>query len=324
MKKSDQIRNLFPTKFHPLLSSLNRVIQKLQEIRIRVFCPCIFVIGKKEYYPDFHGMLSEDIRQAYVFSKEDVDMIFNHICDYSPYAYESQLKQGFMTVAGGHRVGVCGQVVLENGGIAMLKQVEFLHIRIVHEVLGVGDALLPYLFDGKEFLNTLIVSSPGAGKTTMLRDLTRSLSDGSAYADGKQICVIDERSELAGCYMGVPQNHIGLRTDVLDGCPKADGMMMAIRSMGPEILVVDELGLKKDYEALDMASVCGISLLASVHGNRLSQILAEENTYQEVIKRIFQRIVLLEWKWDGNGEKKQVWHIYDMEQKLLSGKEEGI
>lgn len=323
MKKSDQIKNLFPTKFHPLLSSLSRVIQKLQEIRIRVLCPCIFIIGKKEYYPDFNGVLSEDIRQAYVFSEEDVDMIFNHICDYSPYAYESQLKQGFMTVAGGHRVGVGGQVVLENGRIAMMKKVAFLHIRVVHEVLGAGDEILPYLFEKKEFLNTLIISSPGAGKTTMLRDLTRSLSDGSTYADGKQICVIDERSELAGCYMGIPQNHIGIRTDVLDACPKADGMMMAIRSMGPEILVVDELGLKKDYEALDMASVCGIRLLASVHGNCLSQILAKENTYQDVMKRIFQRIILLKWRRDRDGEKKQIWQIYDIGQKLLAEKKGG-
>ena len=167
-----------------------------------------------------------------------------------------------------------------------------------------------------------VMSSPGAGKTTMLRDLTRSLSDGSPYADGKQICVIDERSELAGCYMGVPQNHIGIRTDVLDACPKADGMMMAIRSMGPEILVVDELGLQKDYEALDMASVCGIRLLASVHGNRLSQILAKENTYQDVMKRIFQRIILLKWRRNKDGEKQQVWNIYDMEQRLLAEKGE--
>ena len=227
-----------------------------------------------------------------------------------------------MTVAGGHRVGVGGQVVLEDGRIAMMKQVAFLHIRVVHEVLGVGDEILPYLFEKKEFLNTLIVSSLGAGKTTMLRDLTRSLSDGSPYADGKQICVIDERSELAGCYMGVPQNHIGIRTDVLDACPKADGMMMAIRSMGPEILVVDELGLQKDYEALDMASVCGIRLLASVHGNRLSQILAKENTYQDVMKRIFQRIILLKWRRNKDGEKQQVWNIYDMEQRLLAEKGE--
>ena len=228
-----------------------------------------------------------------------------------------------MTVAGGHRVGVGGQVVLENGRIAMMKKVAFLHIRVVHEVLGAGDEILPYLFEKKEFLNTLIISSPGAGKTTMLRDLTRSLSDGSTYADGKQISLIDERSELAGCYMGIPQNHIGIRTDVLDACPKADGMMMAIRSMGPEILVVDELGLKKDYEALDMASVCGIRLLASVHGNCLSQILAKENTYQEVMKRIFQRIILLRWRRDRDGEKKQIWQIYDIGQKLLAEKKGG-
>lgn len=152
-----------------------------------------FYHWKKEYYPDFNGVLSEDIRQAYVFSEEDVDMIFNHICDYSPYAYESQLKQGFMTVTGGHRVGVGGQVVLENGRIAMMKKVAFLHIRVVHEVLGAGDEILPYLFEKKEFLNTLIISSPGAGKNDHAKRSDQK-SVGWQYVCRRQTDLCDRRA----------------------------------------------------------------------------------------------------------------------------------
>ena len=260
------------------------------------------------------------MEKGLVFSKEDLDVLFNHICNYSPYAYESQLKQGFLTVAGGHRVGVCGQVVLQDGKISLMKQVQFLHVRIVHEIPGVGNAILPYLFDHGKFLNTLIISSPGVGKTTMLRDLAKSLSDGNRYADGKQICIVDERSELAGCYMGVPQNHVGKRTDVLDACPKAEGMMMAIRSMGPEIIVVDELGLQRDYVAVEKASVCGINILASVHGDSLDEIYSEKNAFSEIIKKVFCRLVLLRWEKDADKEKRQVWSIYDNAQKLLARK----
>lgn len=318
MNKSDQIRNMFPTQFHSMLSALNQIENNLQEIRIRVNCPCIFVIGRMEFFPDQRGRLHKEMEKGFVFSKEDVDVLFNHICNYSPYAYESQLKQGFLTVAGGHRVGVCGQVVLQDGKISLMKQVQFLHVRIVHEIPGVGNAILPYLFDHGQFLNTLIISSPGVGKTTMLRDLTKSLSDGNRYADGKQICIVDERSELAGCYMGIPQNHVGKRTDVLDACPKAEGMMMAIRSMGPEIIVVDELGLQGDYEAVEKASVCGIKILASVHGDNLDEIFSEKNAFFSIIKKVFHRLILLRWEKETDGTKKQVWSIYDNEQKLLA------
>lgn len=320
MNKSDQIRNMFPTQFHSMLSALNQIENNLQEIRIRVNCPCIFVIGRMEYFPDKNGRLHKEMEKGFAFSKEDVDVIFNHICNYSPYAYESQLKQGFLTVAGGHRVGVCGQVVLQDGRITLMKHVQFLHVRIVHEIPGVGNKILPYLFEHGQFLNTLIISPPGVGKTTMLRDLTKSLSDGNQYANGKQICIVDERSELAGCYMGIPQNHVGKRTDVLDACPKAEGMMMAIRSMGPEIIVVDELGLQRDYEAVEKASVCGIKILASVHGDSLNEIYSERNAFFPIIKKVFHRLIFLYWKKETDGTNKQVWSIYDNVQTLLTEK----
>lgn len=318
MNKSVQLRNLFPEQFHILLSSLEKVIDDLQEIRIRVLCPCMFIIDKNEYYPDKNGMLQQDIKQGFVFSKEDVCSVFNHICKYSPYAYENQLRQGYLTVEGGHRVGVCGQVIMQDRNICSIKQIHFLHIRISHEKMGIGQELLPHLYRGEKFYNTLIVSAPGVGKTTMLRDLTRYISDGNRFCKGKQVCIVDERSEIAGCFMGVPQNHVGLRTDVLDGCPKAQGMMMAIRSMGPEILVVDELGLKQDYAAVELAGVCGIRMLATVHGMGVSDILSDYNPYSEFMKKVFERFIELSWYIDPNGNKKQVWTVYDVKQTILA------
>lgn len=319
MDKAVTIKNLFPREFHKMLLHLPDIIDRLQEIRLRVNCPCIFVVDRVEQYPDRNGELTHDRQHAAVLSKEEIAAIFNHICNYSPYAYESQLRQGYLTVAGGHRVGIFGQAVMEGEQVALIKQVQFLHIRIVHEILGVAKEVLPYLYEGGQFLNTLVISPPGAGKTTMLRDIARMISDGNRYHPGMQVCIIDERSEIAGSYMGVPQTHVGIRSDVLDGCPKAIGMLMAVRAMGPQLIVVDELGLDADYEALYCASGCGINLLASIHGNDLTDIAKKHMDKKEVFREIFQRFLIL--KWEKEHEKfGQQWKLLNGEGELIAQK----
>lgn len=321
MDKADTIKNLFPREFHKMLSLLPNIMDKLQEIRLRVNCPCIFVVGREEKYPTREGLLSESEKEGTVLRKDEITAIFNHICSYSPYAYESQLRQGYLTVAGGHRVGIFGQVVMDGERVALMKQIQFLHIRIVHEVRGVGKEILPYLYEGKSFLNTLIISPPGAGKTTMLRDIARMASDGSSFHPGMQVCIIDERSEIAGSCMGVPQTHVGIRSDVLDGCPKAVGMLMAIRAMGPELIVVDELGLKADYEALLCASGSGINLLASIHGNDLKDISKKHRDKEALFKEIFKRFIILCWQKKQSGFGQQ-WTILNEKGETIARKEE--
>lgn len=319
MEKAETIRNLFPGEFHKMLSGLPAVIDRLQEIRLRVNCPCIFIVNRIEQYPDKEGRISGNRENAVVLNSVEIAAIFNHICNYSPYAYESQIRQGYLTVAGGHRIGVCGQVVMEGEKVALMKQVQFIHIRVVHEVKGAAKGILPYLYEKGKFLNTLVISPPGAGKTTMLRDIARMVSDGNCYHPGMQVCIIDERSEIAGSFMGVPQTHVGIRSDVLDGCPKAIGMLMAVRAMGPQLIVVDELGLDADYEALLCASGCGINLLASIHGNDLSDIFQKHRDKKNVFREIFQRYIILSWvKKDGKSE--QHWMILDEKENQIAQK----
>lgn len=321
MKKAEQIQILFPTHFQFLYDAVESVIDGLQEIRIRVNCPLIFVVQKNEYFIDVRGNITSDFQKAFIMKKADLESVFNHICQYSPYAYDNQICQGYFTVAGGHRIGVCGQVVLDSQTITLMKQICFINIRVSHEIRGIGDSLMPFLYQNGGFENTLIISPPGGGKTTLLRDLAKNISDGNRYAKGKQICIIDERSEVAGCYMGVPQNDVGMRTDVLDGCPKAIGMMMAIRAMGPEVIVVDELGLEKDFKALELASVCGIKILATAHGKGLEDILTDCNQNNEIERKVFERFIVLSWKKNMQGEKVQEWKIYDKQKKLIAEEE---
>ncbi len=205
-----------------------------------------------------------------------------------------------------------------NEQIRNIQYIRYLNIRIAHEVIGVSDKALPYLYNKGEVLNTLIISPPGCGKTTMLRDLVRSFSIGNAYGKGLNVGLVDERSEIAGSFLGVPQNDIGLRTDVMDACPKREGMMMLIRSMAPDILAVDELGSNKDIEAMHQAIQCGCKMLATIHGFSLEEIGRKEYMKNVMEEQLFDRYMVL-------GKKNNtciIIGIYDRERRLCSNWQE--
>ena len=231
------------------------------------------------------------------------------MCSYSLYAFENELRQGFLTVQGGHRIGFAGKVILNtDGSVRNFSCIRFLNVRISHEILGMADPVLPYLFQQGELWNTLIISPPGCGKTTLLRDLIRQVSDGTDTRQGQQVSVVDERSEIAGSYQGIPQNQVGIRTDVLDACPKTEGMMLLVRSMTPQVIAVDEIGSKEDLAALQRIAVCGTGVLATMHGYSLKDV--EDKLGKS--KSLFGRFLLLTFK-----DRKRSVRIYDGEKHLL-------
>ena len=193
-------------------------------------------------------------------------------------------------------MGVAGKTVLEGDKIRSMKYISFLNVRLSHQVKGCGDGVLPFLYgsDGR-LCHTLIISPPRCGKTTLLRDLIRQISDGvPGKYPGCTVGVVDERSEIAGSYQGIPANDLGMRTDVLDCCPKAEGMMMLIRSMAPEVVAVDEIGSLEEIRAIDAVLHCGCKLLATIHGSSLTDVQRKPLLEKLVQEQVFERYVILQ------------------------------
>lgn len=259
---------LFPVDKREFWKCVSAEQDTIQEIRLRQGKPILLIQKGREVYLNGSGEITENPSEAYCAEKRDLQSLMSHICQYSPYAFEDEIRQGYVTVEGGHRVGVAGQVVLsEANSIKTIKHISYINIRVAHQLPGVADKVLPYVYERGKLKNTLIISPPGCGKTTLLRDLIRQISNGNRYSDGKSVGVVDERSEIAGSYLGVPQNDVGMRTDVLDGCPKAMGMLLLLRSMSPAVIAVDELGGTEDLVAIRHAASCGSRILATIHGD---------------------------------------------------------
>ena len=307
MGKRDEILSLFPDGLKGRMKPVLEDVAHLNEIRLGVNCPCRIIREGCEYFLSPKGMCLTERDGAWQITAREIEDIVNQICNYSLYAFENELRQGFLTVQGGHRVGFAGKVILNtDGSVRNLSYIRFLNIRISHEILGMADPVLPY--QQGELWNTLIISSPGCGKTTLLRDLIRQVSDGTDTRQGQQVSVVDERSEIAGSYQGIPQNQVGIRTDVLDACPKTEGMMLLVRSMTPQVIAVDEIGSKEDLAALQRIAVCGTGVLATMHGYSLKDV--EDKLGKS--KSLFGRFLLLTFK-----DRKRSVRIYDGEKHLL-------
>ncbi|SMB94792.1 stage III sporulation protein AA [Desulfonispora thiosulfatigenes DSM 11270] len=291
-----EILPFFPQNIRDLVLKIpDYMIAKIEEIRIRLNRPLV-IVTEKDNFAINHKEITKNLEQGYFITQADINKILHLISQSSIYAWEEEFKRGYITLKGGHRVGITGKAVLNNGMIKTLKDISGLNFRIAKEILGAATKILPYIIKSPtEIEHTLIVSPPRCGKTTLLRDIVRQLSMGISKLNflGVNVGLVDERSEIAGSYNGDPQYNVGFRTDILDGCPKAQGMLMLIRSMSPQVIVTDEIGTREDVLAMEEVLNSGINLLTTVHGADINEIKRRPNLNMILNSRIFTRIIIL-------------------------------
>ncbi|RJQ11391.1 MAG: stage III sporulation protein AA [Bacillota bacterium] len=248
---------------------------RAEEIRLRRERPLSVVTATGDVWLSPRGLPAQDHGSAYWVTAEDTRKTLSLVSQGSVYALEEEFRNGFVTVPGGHRVGLVGRALLEAGRLRTITHVAGLSFRLSREVRGAaGPVLGVVVAPGGGPRSTLVISPPGCGKTTFLRDLVRLLSDGSPDAGfrGFRVGLVDERSEIAACYEGVPQRDVGLRTDVLDACPKAEGVLLLLRAMSPEVIAADEIGRPEDATALTEAASAGAAVLATAHGSSVRDL----------------------------------------------------
>ncbi|WP_211745173.1 stage III sporulation protein AA [Paenibacillus sp. Marseille-Q4541] len=294
--------DLFPEPLKTILINMPlQLLETLEEVRIREERPLEINTNGEHYFVTQHSKPSKIQSEAYKPSRQDTHRFLDLISNHSLYTMEEELRKGFITIPGGHRIGLAGRTVLKNGRVEHLRDISGFNVRIAKEVNGAADRLLPHLVDHRtsRIKHTLIVSPPQQGKTTLLRDLARQISHGNEKRQSYKVGIVDERSEIAGSYKGVPTFDVGPRTDVMDACPKAEGMMMLIRSMSPEVLIVDEIGRDEDAEAIKEALNAGISVIASAHGRDMADLSKRPFIKDLIQEEMFQLYVMI----DRSGKK---------------------
>lgn len=289
---------IFPVLPYHIAGMIQRIpfsqLTYLTEIRLRANRPLLLVLGNTDGMLTPKGEWINQQEEAYHCSRDDVITTLQLISKNSLYAFEQELKMGFLTIQGGHRVGLAGQAIVDDGEITALKNISSLNIRMAREIKGCSDQVMPYvLAEGKRIVSTLVISPPCCGKTTLLRDLIRQISTGNASFPGVQVGVVDERSEIGACKNGIPTVDLGPRTDILDGCPKARGMLMLIRSMAPAVIATDELGRAEDLCAVREALHAGVSVLATVHGKDSHDVLRRPYIRELIEGKYFERYIIL-------------------------------
>ena len=233
----------------------------------------------------------------YVVSQQEILQAFQKICENSVYSYTKQICDGYITIKGGNRVGIVGSAVVDNGQVININYISSLNFRIAREKIGCSNKIIEDIINTEQntIYNTLIISPPGCGKTTLLRDIVRNISNGIKVLNfkGKTVGIVDERGEIAAMYKGIPQNDIGIRSDVIDNMPKPEAMRILVRSMSPDVIVCDEIGSIEDVKAIDYAMCSGVKGIFTAHGKDIEEVSKNPEISKLLQKNVFERIIKL-------------------------------
>lgn len=303
-----------------LCAKIKSVIEKIpkeikceaQEIRLRVNKNILVNTYNQSFFLTHDGMVSTDTTLLFA-SPVDIDETFKNICDYSLYSYQNQIKNGYITFRGGHRAGICGTAIVQGDSIINIKNISSINIRIAKEVKNSADEILRVLDENLDGM--LIVGPPSSGKTTLLRDLSRSLSKIVLKKNNKKqkhikVTIVDERGEIGAVHQGLPQCDIGL-CDILDGYPKGIGILQAIRVLSPDVIICDEVGSESDVKSIEESLNAGVSVICSIHASSVQELLRKKQAKRLIETGAFNKIVFLENQ-NNPGKIKEVIEVGDL------------
>jgi len=263
---------------------------RIQEIRLRGGRPLTLTDGTTSLFLENNGRILYSVSEkAVMVSQRQVMDTFRRMCGYSVYSVENEIKNGYLTVRGGHRVGIGGTAVVSDGRITTLGDISSLNIRIARQVSGVSDELIRRLYPLRGGI--LLAGAPSSGKTTMLRDLARKISLGEGCRMMRTV-VVDERGELSGTYHGAAYNDLGL-CDILNGYPKGEGVQHAIRGLSPQVIVCDEVGTQEDCRMIAEGFHAGAMMICSIHAPDYESLLQRVQARRLLKTGAFQTVVML-------------------------------
>lgn len=300
---NDIVSNVSPKIKNSLIALPNEIKKEIQEICLRVNSSIVIVTSTKSFFLGSEGNLSPEDSKSFVVSQNDILETFKILCNFSIYSFQNQIKNNFITLKGGHRVGICGTAIIDGEKIINISDISSMNFRISKEIIGCSDKIFEKL--GLNLGGTLIVGPPASGKTTILRDIARKLSN--TYENGKliKVSIVDERREIAAVYQGVPQKDVGF-SDILNGFPKSEGIMRALRTLSPRIIICDEIGNNEDADAIRKSLNCGVGIIASVHAEFAEEILKSEKIKNILNSGAIKNVVLL--------DKGKIKEIFEVEQ----------
>lgn len=272
IKRFDDLLEYLPDELKTALKGLPAKIKiTAEEIRLRAGRPLSLTIMGSQFFVYAGGTCMLPRKNCITVTRAALETVFLNLCSHSVYSHNEELCEGYISLKGGHRAGVCGRVVLNHGNIETIKDISSINLRIAKEVPHCADEIIKN-FDGG---GILICGGPGTGKTTLLRDIASQLASG-AIGRCLKVSVVDSRGEIGAVLRGVPSANIGSTTDIISGVPKGKGIEIALRTLYPDVIIFDELGNQTEVLAAMQSFNSGVTVITSAHAGSLEELKRRE------------------------------------------------